>query len=340
MSEVFRVKKTKDFTVMSNRHLRDKRLSLKGKGLLSLILSLPDNWDYSIKGFTKLVPDGVDSVRTALKELTSCGYIEVSRKRDSKGRLSVSEYTIYEEPKQDKPDTENPVLDKPDKAKPVMEKPSQLSKKEINTEILNKDVINNQSINQNENDEIDNRKIYRFIIKSIDIGSYKGFDMLLSYDSFTQEFHLDLQRDLTYTVILGTSEIGNIVRIDNTLDSIEKRLESARIQLDTLNEQLETAKSELGKPFVQEEELQSKLSRLSELNTLLNIDGNASENVDIAAEKKSDISTSGDEMKQVRNVNSEKKSSILGRIKEMNVRQGGGNTKENTLTKDNVFEIS
>ena len=175
--------------------------------------------------------------------------------------------------------------------------------------------------------------------ESIDIGSYKGFDMLLSYDSFTQEFHLDLQRDLTYTVILGTSEIGNIVRIDNTLDSIEKRLESARIQLDTLNEQLETAKSELGKPFVQEEELQSKLSRLSELNTLLNIDGNASENVDIAAEKKSDISTSGDEIKQVRNVNSEKKSSILGRIKEMNVRQGG-NTKENTLTKDNVFEIS
>ena len=176
--------------------------------------------------------------------------------------------------------------------------------------------------------------------ESIDIGSYKGFDMLLSYDSFTQEFHLDLQRDLTYTVILGTSEIGNIVRIDNTPDSIEKRLESARIQLDTLNEQLETAKSELGKPFVQEEELQSKLSRLSELNTLLNIDGNASENVDIAAEKKSDISTSGDEIKQVRNVNSEKKSSILGRIKEMNVRQGGGNTKENTLTKDNVFEIS
>jgi len=176
--------------------------------------------------------------------------------------------------------------------------------------------------------------------ESIDIGSYKGFDMVLSYDSFTQEFHLDLQRDLTYTVILGTSEIGNIVRIDNTLDSIEKRLESARIQLDTLNEQLETAKSELGKPFAQEEELQSKLSRLSELNTLLNIDGNASENVDIAAEKKSDISTSGDEMKQVSNVNSEKKSSILGRIKEMNLRQGGGNTKENTLTKDNVFEIS
>ena len=207
MSEVFRVKKTKDFTVMSNRHLRDKRLSLKGKGLLSLILSLPDNWDYSIKGFTKLVPDGVDSVRTALKELTSCGYIEVSRKRDSKGRLSVSEYTIYEEPKQDKPDTENPVLDKPDKAKPVMEKPSQLSKKEINTEILNKDVINNQSINQNENDEIENRKIYRFIIKS-----NIEYDILLEqgYDKERLEEIVEIMVDCTCssskTIVIGTEE--------------------------------------------------------------------------------------------------------------------------------------
>ena len=122
--------------------------------------------------------------------------------------------------------------------------------------------------------------------ESIDIGSYKGFDMSLSYDSFTQEFHLDLQREMTYTITLGTSETGNILRIDNALDSIEKRLENSKEQLATLNEQLETAKSELGKPFPQEEELQSKLARLTELNAILDIDGNGVENAEIAAEKK------------------------------------------------------
>lgn len=122
--------------------------------------------------------------------------------------------------------------------------------------------------------------------ESIDIGSYKGFDMSLSYDSFTQEFHLDLQREMTYTITLGTSETGNILRIDNALDSIEKRLENSKEQLATLNEQLETAKSELGKPFPQEEELQSKLARLAELNAILDIDGNGVENAEIAAEKK------------------------------------------------------
>ena len=75
MSEVFRVEKTRDFTVMSNRHLRDSRLSLKGKGLLSLILSLPDNWEYSVKGFSKLGPDGQDSIiRKKIDSFISEGY--------------------------------------------------------------------------------------------------------------------------------------------------------------------------------------------------------------------------------------------------------------------------
>lgn len=82
---------------------------------------------------------------------------------------------------------------------------------------------------------------------TVDIGNYKGFDMSLSYDSFANEFHLDLQRDMTYTVTLGTSEIGNITRIDNALDSISKLLENSEAQLETLNAQLESAKSELGK---------------------------------------------------------------------------------------------
>ena len=174
--------------------------------------------------------------------------------------------------------------------------------------------------------------------ESIDIGSYKGFDMSLSYDSFTQEFHLDLQRNLTYTVTLGTSETGNIVRIDNTLDSIEKRLENAKEQLDTLNDQLETAKSELGKPFPQEEELQSKLSRLSELNSLLNIDGNSAENADIAAEKKKDVDISS-ENKDDGPADSDRKPSILDKIKNIKAEQNSKDTPK-VPTKSKDEEIS
>lgn len=126
---------------------------------------------------------------------------------------------------------------------------------------------------------------------TIDIGSYKGFDMSLSYDSFASEFHLDLQRDMTYSVTLGTSETGNIMRIDNALDSIEKLLENSTSQLETLNAQLESAKSELGKPFPHEDELNEKLTRLAELNSALDIDGTEAENSELAvADKKPDIS--------------------------------------------------
>ena len=176
--------------------------------------------------------------------------------------------------------------------------------------------------------------------ESLEIGSYKGFDMSLSYDSFAQEFHLELQREMSYTVTLGTSENGNILRIDNALDSIEKRLENSQEQLETLNEQLSTAKAELGKPFPQEAELTEKLARLAELNTLLNIDENAIENAAVAAEKKPNIPISADEVKPMRNVSPEKKPSILGRIKEMQSAQAGNIPKEKTPTKDKTSEIS
>jgi len=156
MSEVFRVEKTRDFTVMSNRHLRDSRLSLKGKGLLSLILSLPDNWEYSVKGFSKLGPDGQDSIRTALKELTACGYVEVRRRRDEKGRLSVAEYTVYEIPKQESPEVGNPEL-----VKPKQENPAQLSTEVSKTNEERTDLINNPSIIQ---DRMDEMEAYRYII--------------------------------------------------------------------------------------------------------------------------------------------------------------------------------
>mgnify|MGYP002513122547 CR=1 FL=1 len=95
---VFRVEKTKDFTIMCNHHLRNTELSLKAKGLLSLMLSLPEDWDYTTKGLAHICKDGVDSITTALKELGRHGYLTRQRLRYENGQLGDIEYTIHEKP--------------------------------------------------------------------------------------------------------------------------------------------------------------------------------------------------------------------------------------------------
>ncbi len=100
MSTVFRVEKTGNFTVMSNIHLKDRRLSFRAKGLLAVILSLPPEWDYTITGLAHIAADGVDSVRAAVRELENCGYITRRQLRDERGRMSQNEYCVYENPEQ------------------------------------------------------------------------------------------------------------------------------------------------------------------------------------------------------------------------------------------------
>lgn len=95
---VIRVEKNKNFVVMSNYHLRDKKLTLKAKGLLSIILSLPDDWQYNQKGLASLSTDGLDSVRSTLKELERHGYVTRARIRSPEGFLGEMEYTIREIP--------------------------------------------------------------------------------------------------------------------------------------------------------------------------------------------------------------------------------------------------
>ncbi len=84
---VFRVEKNSNYTTMCNYPLRDHGLSLKGKGLLSMLLSLPDTWNYSVRGLSSITPDGVDGVLTALKELERLGYLERNQQRESNGRM-------------------------------------------------------------------------------------------------------------------------------------------------------------------------------------------------------------------------------------------------------------
>lgn len=81
MSEVFRVERNRNFTVMCNHHLKNKELSLKAKGLLSIMLSLPDSWHYNIKGLASLSRDGIDAVRATIKELEAHGYVTRNRLR-------------------------------------------------------------------------------------------------------------------------------------------------------------------------------------------------------------------------------------------------------------------
>ena len=135
---VFRIEKTRDYTVMSNHHLRDKSLSLKAKGLLSLMLSLPEEWDYTTKGLARICKDGVDSICAGVRELEEHGYVIRQRVRNPNGQLGAIEYTILEqprppEPKPEKPERENPVLDNPEQASPVLEEPEQEKPAQLNT---------------------------------------------------------------------------------------------------------------------------------------------------------------------------------------------------------------
>ncbi len=95
---VFRVEKNKGYTVMSNYHLKDKTLSLKSKGLLSIIFSLPDEWNYTTRGLAAICKEGVDCIGAVLRELESAGYLERHRMRGEKGRMTDTEYRIYEYP--------------------------------------------------------------------------------------------------------------------------------------------------------------------------------------------------------------------------------------------------
>ena len=178
---VFRVEKTRDYTVMSNHHLRNTKLSLKAKGLLSLMLSLPENWDYTTKGLSRICKDGIDSINSAVKELETNGYVIRRRLRNEKGQLTTTEYTIFEQPQsldttdtppkgenpildnpiQEKPILENPILDKPKQGEPILGNPHQLSTNILNTDLLNTELSNpNQSNPYQSSKEQKGRKRY------------------------------------------------------------------------------------------------------------------------------------------------------------------------------------
>ena len=133
---VFRVERTTGYTVMSNHHLRNKDLTLKAKGLLSQMLSLPEDWDYTLAGLSYINRESVDAIRTAIWELEKAGYIKRYQGRDKRGKMTAIEYVIYEQPQ---PLLDLPILENPTSDKPTSENPTQINKDILNTNLPKKD---------------------------------------------------------------------------------------------------------------------------------------------------------------------------------------------------------
>ena len=213
---VFRISKNKNFTVMSNYHFKEKDMSLKAKGLLSLMLSLPDTWDYSITGLVKLSKDGKDSVMTALAELEKFGYLTRSQKTNDKGQFSGVEYNIFEEPQRESAVSAYPNSDKKKSENSHSEKQGQLNNypnkalKELSIEEsstkaggLIPDEIYDILI-ELEDDEL--RELYMDYVLMRNNNSPltpKGLKMLISRGERLSEYNTDIHKAILETAIIN-----------------------------------------------------------------------------------------------------------------------------------------
>lgn len=212
---VVRVNKTKNFTVMSNTHFKEKKMSLKAKGLLSLMLSLPESWDYSIAGLVSLSKDGKDSVMSALAELEEFGYLTRTRTTDSRGRFSGIQYDIFEEPQRENPISENQNSDKQNAEKSNSENPPQLKTKfiknvsnkelkELNTDNDIYKEFNSILLEINNNELRDLYKEYIDMRESIDSPmTPRGLKMLVQRCERLSNLDIELQKALVEAAVIN-----------------------------------------------------------------------------------------------------------------------------------------
>ena len=246
---VFRIEKTRDYTVMANHHLRNTALSLKAKGLLSLMLSLPEDWDYTTKGLARICRDGVDSICATVRELEDAGYIIRERVRNANGRLGSIEYTILEqprppEPKPGKPERENPVqvnpiLDSPVLGKPEQGNPAQLNTKESSKQKSKTDLSSTEGSNPIQSnpptptgarmgtDGMGAREIYReIILENI------GYAYLIQ-DSHIDREQLDEIAELIVDTVCSARKTIRIAGDDYPAEAVKSRfmkLDSSHVQ--------------------------------------------------------------------------------------------------------------
>lgn len=210
---VFRINKTKNFTIMSNHHFKERGMSLKAKGLLSLMLSLPDDWDYSVAGLVTLSKDGKDSVMTALAELEKFGYLARKQLFNEKGQFNGVEYHIFEEPQRENTISENPNADMQNTDFQNAEKPQQLITKDIN----NLEVSNIKELERENEEAIYNilmsisdeelRELYHdYVLQRRKDGSPltpKGLEMLIARGNRLSELNIAVHRALVETAIIN-----------------------------------------------------------------------------------------------------------------------------------------
>ena len=241
---VFRIEKTRDYTVMSNYHLRDRSLSLKAKGLLSLMLSLPEDWDYTMKGLARICKDGIDSISGGIRELEEHGYVIRQRVRNPNGQLGAIEYTILEqprppEPKPQKPERENPVLDNPEQASPVLEEPEQENPAQLNTNQTKTDLSSTEISNpipsnpptpagaRMGTDRMGARECYREVILDN-----------IEYSYLVQDSHIDREQldeivDLIVDTVCSARKVIRIAGDDYPAEVVKSRfmkLDSSHVQ--------------------------------------------------------------------------------------------------------------
>ncbi len=247
---VFRIEKTRDYTVMSNHHLRNTNLSLKAKGLLSLMLSLPENWDYTTKGLARICKDGVDSICAGVRELEEQGYVIRERVRNPNGQLGAIEYTILEQPRppeREKPERENPVLgnpilDSPALGKPEQGNPAQLNTKESSKQKSKKDLSSTEISNPIQSnpqpltglsptgmgtDGMGAREIYREIILD-----NIGYEYLIQ-DSHIDREQLDEIAELIVDTVCSARKTIRIAGDDYPAEVVKSRfmkLDSSHVQ--------------------------------------------------------------------------------------------------------------
>ena len=236
---VFRIEKTRDYTVMSNHHLRDMSLSLKAKGLLSLMLSLPENWDYTMKGLSRICKDGIDSISGGIRELEEHGYLIRERVRGANGQLGSIEYTILEQPKeptpaQEKPIRENPVQANPTLVTPVQEEPAQLNTNQPKTDLSSTEISNPIQSNpptpagaRMGTDRMGARECYREVILDN-----------IEYSYLVQDSHIDREQldeivDLIVDTVCSARKVIRIAGDDYPAEVVKSRfmkLDSSHVQ--------------------------------------------------------------------------------------------------------------
>jgi hypothetical protein len=255
---VFRVEKTKDYTVMANHHLRNTTLSLKAKGLLSLMLSLPENWDYTTKGLSCICKDGIDSINATVKELEEQGYVIRRRLRNEKGQLTTTEYTILEQPQipntsnfspkrenpildnpildnpiLDNPILENPILEKPKQGEPTLVKPHQLSTNISKTNLLIPDILNMDLSNPNQSNPYFFKKEPQELIRYDEIGCDNATEVRnlvlenLEYEFIKERYkddRLDEIVDIMVETLCSTKPLINVAGDDYPAQLVKDKL--------------------------------------------------------------------------------------------------------------------